>query len=118
MTVEERQLRAWVRRVLRHAAIRWMQRQARQYPPTRVPLENEEERIWPEITPRDNTPDADARLWMIQCLPRLTGREQQVFHALYQGQTPQTIAHQLQCDVSTVRRILYRIRRRCPRSDD
>ena len=75
MTVEERQLRAWVRSVFRHAASRWIQRQGPPHPPTLVPIDNEEEMSWTGINQEGHAPDADARLWMIHCLPQLTARE-------------------------------------------
>ncbi len=111
MTVEERQLRAWVRSVFRHAALRWLDRQRRQ--------ETQEDGIWlsvDSITRGDyDFEKIDATLWWLDCPSRLAPRELAILHGLYQGRTPTEVAQTLRCNVSTVRRAIYRIRNQCPR---
>jgi hypothetical protein len=70
VTVEERQLRAWVRSVFRHAALRWLDRQRKH--------EAEEDAIWlsTDSIRRDGYvgDTSDATLWWLDCPPRLAPR--------------------------------------------
>ncbi len=108
MTREERQVRAWIRTVLRHAAIGWVREHTPPDGIVWVPLEEGED-VWdPEDT------ESAARLWYLDCLPRLTPRDRWVLQALAQGWRPGELANKAHCHVRTIRRSIYRIRRQCP----
>lgn len=120
MTMEERQMRAWIRTVFRHAAIRWLREQAHQRPAQGVPWRGEEDQLWTENSRlgyrSQEGLDAHIVIWMADCMTRLTPRDQQILHALQHGWTQREIAKALPCDISTVRRAIRRIRIQCPRS--
>lgn len=113
MTVEERQLRAWIRHVLRHAAIRWARNQGRQQPLDTISMGLKEGFVWDMHC----AVGLEDTLWMDDCLPRLRPRDQTILQAIAQGWRPVDIARRVGCDVSTVRRAIGRIRRMCPLSD-
>ncbi|MDA8204938.1 MAG: helix-turn-helix domain-containing protein [Thermaerobacter sp.] len=113
MTVEERQLRAWVRTIFRRAALRWLDRET----PRPLTMGNREEvRTRPDL---EGIPDdaawGAATDWWIECRSRLTDRQRQVIGARAQGMPTGAIAQALHCDPRTVRRILAEIRQQCPR---
>ncbi len=116
MTVEERQLRAWVRTVFHRAALRWLDhtREGQRA----IPVGGVEEvMIWQHHGQTGNEESDDpwaATDWLIDCLPRLTARQQTVLLARARGLSSGEIARTVQCDPSTVRRILARVRRECP----
>ncbi len=116
MTLEERQLRAWVRTLFRHVALRWVARERQGWGSS---LERDEEAIrWQhdEELPRCIPPDyEEGLLWLTDCLPRLTPRQHGVVTALYHGMTAVAIARQQHCSPRTIRRIVVRIRQQCPR---
>ncbi len=108
MTPEERQVRAWIQRVVHHAAVDWVREHARPEGVVFVSLE-EGEGVWaPEIL------ESEGWLWYQDCLLRLTPRDQGVLQALAQGWRPIELAHQMSCSVRTVRRSIRRIRCQCP----
>jgi DNA-directed RNA polymerase specialized sigma24 family protein len=108
MTPEERQVWAWTRQVLHHAAVDWVREHAGPEGVVFVSLE-EGEAVWaPEIL------ESEGRLWYQDCLLRLTPRDQGVLQALAQGWRPIELAHQMSCSVRTIRRSIRRIRRQCP----
>ena len=115
MTREERQLRAWAGQVFRRAAIQWLRTQTHQYPTNVVLVDQEEGESWRD--PVDVSTDVDTGLWMNECAARLRSRDRRVFYALFHGWSQTEIAHWMACDVSTVRRSMYRIRQVCPRWD-
>ena len=119
MTVEERQLRAWVRTLFRRAALRWLDRQHRQ---EIMSVSTEEEGFTWQIDSvvgldSDLEDTVETELWLLDCRSRLTPHEAKILDALYRGWKPADVAHMLQCNVSTVRRVIYRIRNQCPRWD-
>ncbi len=117
MTVEERQLRAWVRTVFRRAAIRWLDRQRHQFQDMAVGDRSEvvawqhrDQMIGNDTQSESVTKD----LWLADCLSRLTPQERIVMDCLYQGLTFVEIAQRLQCSPRTVYRMRMRIRLQCP----
>jgi RNA polymerase sigma factor (sigma-70 family) len=119
MTVEERQLRAWVRSVFRHAALRWLDRQRRQEAVFLSDSVSEEDSAWKFDHIGDqgyhDLEAMESNLWFLDCQQRLAPREAKIFNALYHGWNPTDVAQTLRCNVSTVRRAIYRIRNQCPR---
>jgi RNA polymerase sigma factor (sigma-70 family) len=117
MTGEERQLRAWVRTIFRHAAIRWLDRQRHQLNVMAVG-QKAEVITWQhhdQVIGNDTQAESLAAVtWVVDCLPRLTPQERMVMACLYQGMTLVEIAQRLQCTPRTVRRIRSRIRMQCP----
>ena len=120
MTFEEQQIRAWIRTVFHHAAIRWVREQTHQYPAQIRLWGDEEDTLWNgnfHLGDRlQEGLDAHLAIWMADCIIRLTFRDQKILYALQQGWTQGEIAKTLLCDVSTVRRAIRRIRIQCPRS--
>jgi len=110
ITVEERQLRAWVRQVLRHAAIQWLKAQSSSNV-TMASFGDEEEFTW-----LADTTTLDMHVWLVDCLDHLAPRDQEILRAIVRGEKSPEIAKRLHCDVSTVRRRIYRIQRQCPLS--
>lgn len=117
MTVEERQLRAWVRTIFRRAAIRWLDRQRHQLQVMAVGQRVEviTWRLQDQAMENDTQEESlAAATWMADCLPRLTSQERMVVAGLYQGMASIEIARKLQCTPRTVRRMRARIRMQCP----
>ena len=116
MTVEERQLRAWVRTVFHRAAIRWLDRERNHQ--RAIAVGGLEEvmvcQYDQEIEAEALDDHVEATQWLSDCLPRLTYRQQAVLLARARGLSSGEIARTVQCDPSTVRRILARVRRECP----
>lgn len=117
MTMEERQVRAWIRMVLRRAAVRWFVDQHRQHA-SEVALEprEKEEVLWEHADPHSTDSDIAVSLWVAHCLRQLTPRDQVILQAIYHGWTQKETAQTLQCTDRTVRRAIRRIRSRCPYS--
>ena len=117
MTAEERQLRAWVRTVFRHAALRWLA-QERRHQGTIAVGDREEALTWPstEASVVDAAQEVhlNAVTWLADCWPRLTVAERELADGLSQGMTGIELARSLQCTPRTIRRMRHRIRRRCP----
>lgn len=109
LTDEERQARAWIRAVLRHAAIRWQSRQHRQSRGQTIPWDTLKEELW-----TNQQLDNSQSEWMRQCLTRITLRDQIILRALTAGWTQRAIAHVLHCHVRTIRRRIQHIRKACP----
>ena len=116
MTAEERQVRAWIRTVLRHAAMRWFVDQHRQHSPDLVFEPGEEEEILWVRDPHPTDSDIAASVWLAHCSMQLTLRDQAILRAINQGWTQREIAQALHCTGRTVRRAIRRIRSRCPYS--
>lgn len=115
MTCEERQLRAWVRTLFRHVALRWIARERRGQ---RESLEEEEGVTWQDNNSFQISAQSDQEeviLWLTECLPRLTPQQHEVVTAFYHGMTAVAIARQQHCSSRTIRRIVVRIRQQCPR---
>lgn len=113
MTVEERQLRAWVRTIFRHAAIRWLDKQRHQLKVMAVG-QRAEVITWEHHDQAMRSESLGLAIWLADCLPRLTLRERMVVDCLYQGMTSVEIAQRIQCSPRTVYRIRSRIRMQCP----
>lgn len=107
MTIEERQIRAWINRVFRHAAIRWVRTQAHQSVPSPLSWDDQEvQKLW-------LSEELNSWVGLSMSLSPLPWRDQQVLRALYQGWTQVEIAQALHCSTRTVRRAIQRIRRQC-----
>ncbi len=113
MTVEERQLRVWVRTVFRRAAIRWLDKQRPQLQVMAVG-QRAEVIAWQNHDLAVQSEPLAVDTWLADCLPRLTPPERIVVAYLYQGITFVEIAQRLQCTPRTVRRMRARIRVKCP----
>ncbi len=113
MTVEERQLRAWVRTIFRHAAIRWLDKHRHQLKVMAVG-QRAEVITWQNHDQAVQSESLAVATWLADCLPRLTPQERMVVACLYQGMTFVEIAQRLQCTSRTVRRMRTRIRMQCP----
>ena len=117
MTVEERQLRAWVRTIFRRAAIRWLDKQRHQLKVMAAGQRAEVITWQHHDQAMGNNTQAEslaAVTWLVDCLPRLTPQERMVVARLYQGMASVEIAQRLQCTPRTVRRMRARIRMQCP----
>ena len=110
MTVEERQLRAWVRTVFLHTATRGIRNQQRQY--SAVSVIQEESEPWGDC--QDISTEVDNDLWLPKCLLRLQPRDKVILLELGQGKTQVAVAQIAECDQRTVRRAIRRIRTTCP----
>lgn len=106
---QERQIRAWARTIMRRTALRWVQRQ--QNNNRSVSLEDKFG-VLNLVTDLEDF--AEATWWTQHCWNQLNDRQRQVFAKVRDGFSPAEIARQFQCDPSTIRRVVYQIRKQCP----